>query len=145
MASGHAASGTTWRLLKDKYSNISKEMVSCFIKLCTNCTTTKPTSGRPPSIKPIISETFNSRAQVDLIDMQTCHDGEFRYILQYQDHLTKFCHLRPLRYKSKYHFIIIFYYFQITRKSTWWLNLKSSCWITLAIIIKILSKAHFRF
>lgn len=46
--------------------------------------------------KPIISRELNSRCQVDLVDMQTCKDGEFKFILNYQDHLTKFIQLRPL-------------------------------------------------
>ncbi|XP_063875848.1 KRAB-A domain-containing protein 2-like [Scylla paramamosain] len=32
---------------------------------------------------------MNSRAQVDLIDMQSQPDGKHRFILNYQDHLTK--------------------------------------------------------
>lgn len=41
----------------------------------------------------------NSRGQVDLIDMQTCLDGNFKYILNYQDHLSKYLVLRPLQTK----------------------------------------------
>ena len=29
--------------------------------------------------------------QVDLMDFQSCPDGEFKFILNYQDHGTKFC------------------------------------------------------
>ncbi|XP_060836281.1 KRAB-A domain-containing protein 2-like [Rhopalosiphum padi] len=43
---------------------------------------------------------LNSRCQVDLVDMQTCKDGEFKFILNYQDHLTKFIQLRPLKSKT---------------------------------------------
>ena len=38
--------------------------------------------------------------QVDLIDMQSQPDGPFRFILNYQDHLTKFISLRPLKFKT---------------------------------------------
>lgn len=51
-------------------------------------------------VKPITSKDFNSRGQVDLIDMQSMPDGEFKWILVYQDHLTKFCVLRPLPNKT---------------------------------------------
>ncbi|XP_025198496.1 KRAB-A domain-containing protein 2-like, partial [Melanaphis sacchari] len=51
-------------------------------------------------IKPILSKTFNSRAQVDLIDMQSNKDGGFKFILVYQDHFTKFVSLRPLKTKT---------------------------------------------
>ena len=41
-----------------------------------------------------------SRGQVDLIDMQSQPDGEFKFILNYQDHFSKFCVLRPLQHKN---------------------------------------------
>ena len=37
---------------------------------------------------------------MDLIDMQTCPDGEYKWLLVYQDHFTKFVQLRPLKNKS---------------------------------------------
>lgn len=37
--------------------------------------------------------------QVDLIDMQSERDGDFRYILNYIDHFTKFVSLRALKSK----------------------------------------------
>ena len=42
---------------------------------------------------------MNSRAQVDLIDMQSQPDGDLKWILVYQDHLTKFVQLRPVTSK----------------------------------------------
>ena len=38
----------------------------------------------------IISDQFNSRVHVDLINFESEPDGEFKYIMTYQDHLTKF-------------------------------------------------------
>ena len=46
----------------------------------------------------VLSE-MNSRAQVDLIDMQSQPDGNLKWILVYQDHLTKFVQLRPVTSK----------------------------------------------
>ncbi|CAG5037651.1 unnamed protein product [Parnassius apollo] len=43
---------------------------------------------------------MNSRCQVDLIDMQSSPVGEFKLILVYQDYLTKFVLIRPLRTKT---------------------------------------------
>ena len=37
---------------------------------------------------------------MDLIDFQTCADGEFKWLLVYQDHFTKLVQLRPIRAKS---------------------------------------------
>ena len=42
---------------------------------------------------------MNSRAQVDLIDMQSQRDEDLKWILVYQDHLTKFAQLRPVTSK----------------------------------------------
>ncbi|XP_008189275.1 KRAB-A domain-containing protein 2-like, partial [Acyrthosiphon pisum] len=50
-------------------------------------------------VKPIISSEMNSRCQVDLIDMQAQPDGNYRFILVYQDHLTKYVLLKPLTHK----------------------------------------------
>ncbi|XP_045138260.1 KRAB-A domain-containing protein 2-like [Portunus trituberculatus] len=50
--------------------------------------------------------------RVDLIDMQSQQDGEYQFILNYQDHLTKFVCLRPLKTKTAeevaYHLVDIF-------------------------------------
>lgn len=60
----------------------------------------KKTKKKGLVVKPIISKDFNSRCQVDLIDMQSEADGEYRFILNYQDHLTKFTILKPLKNKT---------------------------------------------
>ena len=36
---------------------------------------------------------------MDLIDFQSCPDGEFKWLLVYQDHFTKMVQLRPLKSK----------------------------------------------
>ena len=43
----------------------------------------------------MIFTEMNSTAQVDLIDMQS-QPGDLKWILVYQDHLTKFLQLRPV-------------------------------------------------
>lgn len=50
--------------------------------------------------KPIIHQEFNSRSQVDLIDLQSKADGVYKFIMVYQDHLTKFVILRALESKT---------------------------------------------
>jgi hypothetical protein len=39
-------------------------------------------------VKPIVSKEFNSRGQMDLIDMQSLSYNDYRYIMVYQDHMT---------------------------------------------------------
>lgn len=51
-------------------------------------------------VKPLLTTEFNSGCQVDLIDLQSQADGEYKFILNYQDHLTKFVMLRPLKTKT---------------------------------------------
>ena len=41
-----------------------------------------------------------SRGQVDLIDMQAQPDNDYKFILNYQDHFSKFCMLRPVKHKT---------------------------------------------
>lgn len=48
---------------------------------------------------PMIFSELNSRCQIDLIDYQSQADGEYKFVLVYQDHLTKFCILKPLKTK----------------------------------------------
>lgn len=45
----------------------------------------KPVAGHTP----IITQGFNERGQLDLIDLQSCPDGPFNYILSYHCHGTK--------------------------------------------------------
>ncbi|XP_025191778.1 KRAB-A domain-containing protein 2-like [Melanaphis sacchari] len=68
--------------------------------LCVQCQRKQKVLRKGIVVKPIISHELNSRCQVDLVDMQTCKDGEYKFILNYQDHLTKFIQLRPLKSKT---------------------------------------------
>jgi hypothetical protein len=54
-------------------------------------------------IKPITTTDFNERAQIDMVDFQSVPDGKFKYILNYQDHATKFVILRSLQIKRATH------------------------------------------
>ena len=47
----------------------------------------------------MISNEISSRAQIDLKDIQSQPDNDFKFIFVYQDHLTKFVQLRPLKTK----------------------------------------------
>ena len=78
------------RPIIDKFLNYSKEYQ---IKR-------KKTVNHGLVIKPIRSSYYNSRMQIDLVDYQSLPHGEYKWILNAQDHMTKFCHLRPLKAKS---------------------------------------------
>lgn len=51
-------------------------------------------------IRPITAKDFNDRAQIDLVDFQSLPDGDFKFILYYQDFLTKYHLLRALPCKT---------------------------------------------
>lgn len=46
---------------------------------------------------PELTTDFNCRTQVDVIDLQSIPDGDFKWLLSYQDQGTKFLQLRPLQ------------------------------------------------
>lgn len=74
--------------------------INIFLQLCKTCLSKKGFPNTGIVVKPIISDDFNRRGQVDLVDFQSSPDGEYKWMLQYQAHLTKFCFLRPLKSKE---------------------------------------------
>jgi len=86
--------------LQRKYANITTKALELFKSLCEECQKKRK---RPMTkgvvVRPILSKEFASRGQVDLIDMQSMPHSNFKWIMVYQDHLTKFCILRPLQTK----------------------------------------------
>lgn len=97
---GHGGINRTNDSIKRRYANIPREVVKLFISLCETCQKKASVPKKGLVVKPIMSKEFNSRCQVDLIDMQSCADGNYRFIMVYQDHLTKFVQLRALRSKE---------------------------------------------
>lgn len=82
------------------YKNITQDDIKIFLNFCEVCQTKRNRVKKGIVVKPIISTYMNSRAQIDLIDFQSNPDGNFKFILTYQDHLTKFVVLRALKSKT---------------------------------------------
>nr|XP_022914002.1 KRAB-A domain-containing protein 2-like [Onthophagus taurus] len=82
-----------------KYANVTKEMINIYLSMCEVCQSKKSKSKQGLVLKPILHTEMNSRCQVDLIDMQSQADREYKFIMVYQDHLTKFVVLRSLKTK----------------------------------------------
>ena len=83
------------------FSNISREIIIRFLKYSEEYQVKlKKTINHGPNVKPLISSYYNSRVQIDLVDYSSLHDDPvnppYRFVLNEQDHLTKFCHL-PLQ------------------------------------------------
>lgn len=112
LSAGHGARDVSKNKVKERYANVTKETIQLYVDMCETCALKKRKVRKSLVVKPILSNTMNSRCQVDLIDLQTQPDGEFKFILNYQDHLTKFVVLRSLRSKRApevaYHVMDIF-------------------------------------
>jgi hypothetical protein len=92
---GHSGIRKTEITMKQHYNNTSRAMIEKFIATC-NCQLDRKHPAKPDDVKPIISSTFNSRGQVDLINMTAYPDGNMKWILHYQDHHDKMSYLRAL-------------------------------------------------
>jgi len=83
--------------LKKKFCNVTWQVIDLYLALCEECQLKKKTPKRGLVVRPVLSHYLNSRCQADLIDMQSEPDG----ITNYQDHVTKFTILRPLKSKTE--------------------------------------------
>lgn len=86
------------RMAITKYS-IPRPAIEAFLSTCVVCNYKKGAK-RKVVVKPIISEDFNEKGLIDLVDFRSTPDGKFKWILIYQDHSTKFLSLRPLESKE---------------------------------------------
>ena len=109
---GHGGRNRMLSELKKKYCNITKESVMIYLRLCIYCQKKSSSRKRGIVTKPILHSSFNSRAQLDLIDMQSQCYNDYRFIMVYQDHLTKYVLLNPLKTKRAeevaYHLLNIY-------------------------------------
>ena len=65
---------------KKKKANVTRQQIKVFLSMCENCTLKKAKLNKGVVVRPILSNNFNSRGQVDLIDFQSQPDGEFRWV-----------------------------------------------------------------
>jgi hypothetical protein len=86
--------------INKKYCNVTRTAIQIYLSLCEQCQGKKKMKKKGLVVAPILSNHMNSRCQIDLIDMQTEPDRDYRFILNYQDHLTKFTILKPLKTKT---------------------------------------------
>lgn len=109
---GHGGRNRMMAELKSKYKNITIELINTYLNLCEPCQKKMSIPKKGLVVKPIKSNEFNSRCQVDLIDMQSQADGDYKFIMVYQDHLTKFVQMRALKTKTAeevaYHLLEVF-------------------------------------
>lgn len=99
IATGHGGRNRIVYAVNSKYKNVNIEAINIYLKLCEPCQKKHSMPKKGLTVKPIIHTEMNSRCQVDLIDMQANPDNNYKFIMVYQDHLTKFVILRPLKFK----------------------------------------------
>ena len=100
IATGHGGRDKMLKVLTSKYANITREVVELFKSLCLECLKKRKRAAvKGVVMRPILTKDYGSRGQVDLVDMQSMPNGVYKWIMVYQDHLTKYCILRPLSSK----------------------------------------------
>lgn len=77
-----------------KYGNIANVVVKLFKPFCAVRLDSETTSDHRTVVKPILSKDFCSQSQVDLVDVQASSQTNYKWIVIYQCHLTKFYILR---------------------------------------------------
>jgi hypothetical protein len=95
----HSCRDTTWHEVKNSYVGISLPHIDLYIEGCTTCSTRKPLK-TPIARKHIMFLRFLTRVQVDLIDMKSRTDNDFRYIMHARDQFSKFSWAYPLVNKN---------------------------------------------
>lgn len=96
---GHGGRDRMIKELSRKFKNITRHDVEIYLQLCEPCEQKRKGVRKGIVVKPMVFSEFNSRCQVDLIDFQSQPDGDFKFIMVYQDHLTKFVVLNALKTK----------------------------------------------
>ena len=96
---GHGGRNRMIKETQTTYKNITAESIMLYLSLCVPCLKKSKVPKKGLVIKPMIFSEMNSRAQADLIDMQSQPDVDLKWILVYQEHLTKFVELRPVTSK----------------------------------------------
>ena len=100
ISTGHGGRDKMQKVIFEKYANITRAVIELYKSLCLECLKKrKRHATKGVVVKPILCSGHGSRAQVDLIDMQSIPNGKNKWILVYQDHLTKFCILRAMSSK----------------------------------------------
>nr|XP_049705316.1 SCAN domain-containing protein 3-like [Helicoverpa armigera] len=95
-SSEHGGRDKMLHCIKTKYY-IPKRAVELFVSLCPKCHTKRNSVNKDVLARQNYALKFNIRGLLDLIDYQICPDGDYQFVLNYQDDATKFLHLRPLK------------------------------------------------
>ena len=78
MAIGHGGRSRMINETQTKYKNITTGSIMLYLSLCVPCLKKLKVPRKGLMIKPIIFSETNSRAQVDITDMQSQPDGDLK-------------------------------------------------------------------
>ena len=94
--------GPEWRnTLVEHGSHVPRPVIQLFLDLCQICQATRGRKSTQKIVhKPIIPDVVGQRGQADLVDLQMVPDNGYKFILNYQDCLSKYVILRPLKTKT---------------------------------------------
>ena len=81
IATGHGGRQKMLKDLNSKYANITRETVELFKDHCLTCFEKTRSTRSGVVIRPLLSQDFNSRVQIDLIDFQSSAYRQFNFIL----------------------------------------------------------------
>ncbi|GFV43956.1 KRAB-A domain-containing protein 2 [Trichonephila clavipes] len=87
---GHGGRDHMIKELNRLYKSITQNGIKLFLSVCESCQQ-KRNMGKKGMVKPMVFPQLDSKCQVDLIDFQSQPDENYKFILVYQDHLTKVC------------------------------------------------------
>ncbi|KFD66209.1 hypothetical protein M514_10253 [Trichuris suis] len=100
LAVGHGGRDRMLKELSPKYKNITGYDIELYPQICGPCQKKQKGAKKGVVVMPMVFSDFNSRCQVDPIDFPSHPDGEYKFIMAYQDHLTKFVVLKALKSKT---------------------------------------------
>eukprot|EP00966_Prymnesium_polylepis_P050170 1161379-Prymnesium_polylepis.1 len=90
VAGGHCKSKGFRDAVKQKFGKTVPQWVQAILlETCPTCVRRLPRKPTSAGHKPIPTVGLGSRGQGDLIDFQSCPDGQFKFVLNYQDHGIK--------------------------------------------------------
>ena len=97
----HPGQRTTWDLVKQKYGqSYPLWMVKLLKKVCPICLRHQQHKEVKAGYTPIQTNGFLTRVQIDLIDMTSFEDGDYKYILSVKDLGNEICRPKWIKVKD---------------------------------------------
>ena len=80
LSTGHGARDISNYKMKESYANVTNEVIQLYVDMYETCSLKQRKVRKSLVIKPIVSNAMNSRRHLDLIDMQSQPDGDYKWI-----------------------------------------------------------------